>query len=667
MPEIESPETATETSPDEVKIRNLKADRTKLKTKVTNACKKLKESIEDNVANDNDLRLIETCMSEFNDVHAEYSCMIECCDDLKAYSVVNDLNLDDYHDGVHKVYRQAKSSYHVYANSKQVSFLKQKINVQSARLESICVNVESLVSKPDAISETVETYGREIEELSDLLLRMMSDLSSLDHSCDDLQNHITKLVVRADEAKRKCLSKQRLYMDGHSLNTGMTPHVTTSDVNVDSKVSRSVISDPSPSNKENFLANGKIGGSVLDHSGVLPSQFSRSTESQISQGDIFLKKTPLPEFSGERKDWPEFKSVWRELAESTISSRSVLAYELKRSLKGKAKEWVQNIYITKPEAYDLMWKRLSEFYDDVSACVQSALDGLARLKPLSDNDYKGLVKLVDSVESACSQLEELGQVDILSMRDIDRIAELLPSGLRMLWVRQYHQLDNQAKLKPLSHFVQFLYTERAAVARLAENNKKAATQSNFSHHHSDKFKGDTKGSSLCAFHKDGKSKHNTADCRDFQRLSLDQKYQTLKSVHACFNCFGLHRRDKCRSQVSCKVCGKLGHHYLLCKRSQATTLSETSESKLVDQCDTAAKEKTYVSSHQASDSDSGSLYAIHDVYVANCGKMATIFCDNGSNTTYITHRAASRLRAKNLGSYTLGVTTMGNIETRVRF
>lgn len=72
-----------------------------------------------------------------------------------------------------------------------------------------------------------------------------------------------------------------------------------------------------------------------------------------------------------------------------------------------------HVFITKPEAYDLIWKRLSSFYDDVSCSVQSALEGLAKLKPVQE-------------EGAYSQLEELGHTDILSMRDIDRIAACLP-------------------------------------------------------------------------------------------------------------------------------------------------------------------------------------------------------------------------------------------------
>jgi hypothetical protein len=57
------------------------------------------------------------------------------------------------------------------------------------------------------------------------------------------------------------------------------------------------------------------------------------------------------------------------------------------------------------------------------------------------------------------------------------------------------------------------------------------------------------------------------------------------------------------------------------------------------------------------------LYPIQQAKVSGTGKKVTVFCDNGSNTTYITHKAADRIKAKRLSKYTLDITTMGNVET----
>ena len=47
-----------------------------------------------------------------------------------------------------------------------------------------------------------------------------------------------------------------------------------------------------------------------------------------------------------------------------------------------------------------MWKRLENYYEDVGASVQVALEDLHELKAVSEDDYKGLVELIDEIESA---------------------------------------------------------------------------------------------------------------------------------------------------------------------------------------------------------------------------------------------------------------------------
>ena len=83
-------------------------------------------------------------------------------------------------------------------------------------------------------------------------------------------------------------------------------------------------------------------------------------------------------------------------------------------------------------------EEVRKYFDDTSATVQAALDDLHRLKPVSESDYRGLVDFVDVVESFYSQLEELNQLNTLTIRDVDFVNELLPNHLRLEWIRKYH-------------------------------------------------------------------------------------------------------------------------------------------------------------------------------------------------------------------------------------
>ena len=85
-------------------------------------------------------------------------------------------------------------------------------------------------------------------------------------------------------------------------------------------------------------------------------------------------------------DWPEFKAIWKSVEETTHFNNIALAHELKRSVKVEASVGIRLVYVTKPEAYSVMWQKLDSYYEDVGASVQAALEYLHKLKEVSDDD-----------------------------------------------------------------------------------------------------------------------------------------------------------------------------------------------------------------------------------------------------------------------------------------
>lgn len=74
-------------------------------------------------------------------------------------------------------------------------------------------------------------------------------------------------------------------------------------------------------------------------------------------------------FFGQRKDWLEFKIVWKQLVEGVIKNKIVLVYEFKRLVKGEVGQRIKLVYVIKLEVYDIMWKKLEDYYDDISIIV----------------------------------------------------------------------------------------------------------------------------------------------------------------------------------------------------------------------------------------------------------------------------------------------------------
>lgn len=324
----------------------------------------------------------------------------------------------------------------------------------------------------------------------------------------------------------------------------------------------------------------------------------------IPPSSVQLRKMELPTFSRHRRDWPEFKTVWRSVAESALRNKTALAHELKRSVRGEASKRIKSVYVTKPEAYDTMWQKLESYYEDVGASVQAALDDLHKLKPVASEDFKGLVELVDVVESAYSQLSELGNLNILTMRDVDRVTELLPNHLKVEWRRRYRDITPAEKIRPFGSFMKFLDAEREAISRMAENQPKARFKKTSYY----AGKQSPKKYYKCAFpgHRKDNINHTTEECKEFQKLPIsgkNGKYQLLKEINACYKCFGNHLRQNCPSNVRCN-CDSTHHHKMLCDAKPRSDYPNEEEVK-------GDKKGTYVAQ-----SDSLSLYPIYQVLVS---------------------------------------------------
>ena len=167
--------------------------------------------------------------------------------------------------------------------------------------------------------------------------------------------------------------------------------------------------------------------------------------------------------------------------------------------------------------------------------------------------------------------------------------------------------------------------------------------------------GNAKSSSSCVVHDtDG---HSSADCRNFKRLTVSQRYDALRKKKRCFNCFGNHPRDKCVAP-KCS-CGK-AHHKLLC-----TVKPEQPETEVTDTQEKSSKVKgalttdTQATGTHLVNAGSIALYPICQASLANSSGSVTIFFDGGSNASYVTTRCAQRSKFRMVDKVTLNVTTIG--------
>ena len=93
-----------------------------------------------------------------------------------------------------------------------------------------------------------------------------------------------------------------------------------------------------------------------------PAMFShpdrRQGSGSSSGRDSRFKKADLPTFDGNRRQWYEFRALWRSYGNTEFSSEEDRAWEFKRCLQGKALEYVKAILVNQPNAYERIWHRL---------------------------------------------------------------------------------------------------------------------------------------------------------------------------------------------------------------------------------------------------------------------------------------------------------------------
>ena len=118
--------------------------------------------------------------------------------------------------------------------------------------------------------------------------------------------------------------------------------------------------------------------------------------------EIKLPRIPLPEFNGNVKDFPRFKSDFKTYVRPRLN-KSVIAYVLKSCLTGPPLETVKNL----ADNEEVVWNRLEEKYGQPSKLIDSVLFELHEMKQLTDTDMEGMEKfatVLSLLRQICKEL-----------------------------------------------------------------------------------------------------------------------------------------------------------------------------------------------------------------------------------------------------------------------
>ena len=410
-----------------------------------------------------------------------------------------------------------------------------------------------------------------------------------------------------------------------------------------------------------------------------PEQISIQGQSSPSQVD--LKRREIPKFSGKRKDWPEFKAIWQKLIVPSLHNQTALATELKQACKGgTGYDEIRSISAGGERAYEQMWDSLCDHFDNITLSVTSALDEMRHFNHVKEDDYEGIVRLIRQVDSIYQQLEVLDQVNLITNREVNSMVSFFPSNIKRNWAECHFRLRIGEQLTPFKQFHEFL-KEQIKIAKHMVNAQYVTKPNQQKNQCKAVFNSQVKihAKPKCCVHRS--NGHTTESCKQFAVMSVDERRDALQKSGLCFRCFGNHRRAMCRENTPCSKCGRKSHHSLMCNPGHITSIQgmpQITQNSLPVQAasNSIPWSDPYVAnnqilapnvsnnptlstqSHAAQGGPGLTLYAIYSTSVATSSQKAVVFCDDGSDTSFISKEGVKRLCPRKLQKTSIEIDTL---------
>lgn len=148
-------------------------------------------------------------------------------------------------------------------------------------------------------------------------------------------------------------------------------------------------------------------------------------------------KAPIPSFDGRVENWPKFKAMFEDLVVKSGDSDAVKLHCLDKALVGDAAGLI-NAKMIQDNNFTQVWKQLREQFENKRVIVDTHVDGLIQLKPITKGNFKDLLELTKTCERHVAGLEYQGlEVDELSGVIITKLlTSRLDDYTLQLWERK---------------------------------------------------------------------------------------------------------------------------------------------------------------------------------------------------------------------------------------
>ena len=398
-----------------------------------------------------------------------------------------------------------------------------------------------------------------------------------------------------------------------------------------------------------------------------------------------VKSIPPPVFSGEIRDYPNFKEDYERLMKGSFHKDP---YALRSCLSGPALSVVQGV----ENDYDKMFKRLDDKFGDSCKLVDTILCDLKTIKPIGEGDTKSFIRVVEKLERCWLDMKRMSlekEMNTTSM--VSFIEKIMPSTQKREWVLWSEQYRNSGNL--FEKLLEFLLRERK-VMEYMDSSVRACASSRVCHNaDSEVMEGNSDMTSTIHKLKQEQSEmrqclnqltqsiqslgkerkdsevpwyrgsrcwlhdsntHTIHNCKEFKEMNSSEKMEAIKYNHVCFSCLnGNHISKRCQSKRPCNINTTEGFK---CNKFHHPLLHDAYIEGLMFHMSLSGKYENRVRDK--------ALLMMSKVYSRDCNIPLNALWDPGSDITLVIFDTASRLGLTGK-EVTLSVTKVGGMTEKL--
>lgn len=377
---------------------------------------------------------------------------------------------------------------------------------------------------------------------------------------------------------------------------------------------------------------------ILEQRTVSP-RTSMSTETSVTNNTrMQLPLLTLPKFNGDFSKWLLFKDSFVATIHDNNSLSGVDKFRHLRSLlQGDALYLISSLGTTN-ENYVIAWNSLCDRYENERIIIHTHIKSLFEMTAISKEIF--LRQTIDSFQIHLSALQALDEpIQHWDTMLIHLLSSKIDSKSRQEW--EIKIADNKKKPN-FKEFTQFL-SSRCQVIEISDKMNKTDLNKTFNSKRNVSL-ATTTTSKNCNFC--NKAKHSMFNCFKFLKLSVAARYDEVKRLKLCSNCFRSgHQSTECRAK-GCPICGN--NHNSLLHAVENSNEPTTTQSTTVTEAPDAGQEDVITCKMSVKRDHVLLPTALVKIYNSNdnTSYIVRALLDTGSQSNFITLNLVNKLKLK---------------------